>query len=1079
MANQNSLLDDAWAAVLSNPGSVRKSFETAAKKDDDVGLALARFDAMEEHEDVAAALRAEGEASTALVLPLVMAACLEGEAEPRKVDHYLAQVKFLCTPKCSPALHQIIAKAQKQAALLRAKPKTKEDGDRWALIEGRAAGSLARFGETKEAERLLGTFPSLRTVLLPHGIGIKDAINHLEKLIASEEEDELRDSATLLKLLAGAKATDAVPIMIRFLRSGIFMHALDALATIGDPRGVDAARRLLKETSGDEWHVNIIKLACEHVLRVVAGEKFPLDLARRSLNWPTRDYKTFNPESTTLREMAMTALILHGDAKDRALVKRSIQAPYRSMREVAAKAFDKPPVLTAWDQGRIAFTKKNKSAGMKALAAALEDPKAIFLDLVIADLAEDTKSRPAVAAFIVREIEAQMNYPHYDEDYELDTDIQAYVDAGEGIASSPAGKKLFAASKNPWVRVRILGEDEDAFTEKDDAAAAKLEKGPRKVAIARVDHPPYFFPRTTQAVVADDAEAVFIVEGDSELHLFDPQKSVRVAHVTEEGKPITALAISADGARFAYARGNKITVRVSKTAAELSLAEMSSGVTALAFDPEGKLLAAGSEKGALRIFDAKTGKETLGSLKDAPGPVRGVGWMSVKRCVFLADKAKKSLLVDVDVPKEKRADVAIDIHATMLAVRGKTVATANAEVIRVHDAKLAPKVKIDGDEKAKAILEIALEGEKSLYVRYAERIDRIRFGGKAPKSERVGYQSVDRLLAAGERIYGMSDGSMTRFHEDKKGKVAEGVHYDHVNGIGVLPDGDVITIGWEGRVLRWKPEGGVAKTLFDRKGRVDSFAVSPNGERAYFDDEKNVRMIDIATDEVTVIVGGEDVEKDIAKHMPEVESIGANDDYLAWGDNHGVVHIVRASTGEETAAVTLSEDDVESCTIDAAGNVYAGSEKGELACIDAKTGTKKWARVEHGIDVLNGQLHGNPHRNCAYVHAGGAGPLMASLASDHTVRVFDGPSGERKLRVYRNVGIFNQVKLSPDQKRFAFTYGYELEVRKTEDGELECTVSGADLPGSNGKELTAVAWIDNTHVWVGTEGGALYRVTLE
>jgi WD40 repeat protein len=1085
------LHQEAWGAISDRKG-LRKKFEAAAKKDDDAGLALARFDALLEHDEVGAALRVEGPQSVALILPLAMATCLaadddeeedEGEELIEKIDGLLGKLKFVFTLDAAPSLHQVIAKAQKQAKAVRANKKTASQGDGWDMVEGRAAAALARLGDTKEAERLVGKYPSLRTVLLPRGVGVADAIKQLEK-DEEDEEDSLRTIAELLLVLAEAKVTDAVPGMIRYLHSGIFIHACDALATIGDPRAIEPVKKMLRETCGEDWSVNIHRLAAEHVLRVVAGEKLPLDLARKSVTWPQIDYRSTGPEALVLRKMAITALILHGDEADREVVRRQIRSPYRIVRDAALAAFDAPPVLTVWDQGRIAFAKKK--GGVKALIAALEDPNALFPDLIVKALAEDNKAKaPEVTAFMLREIEERMAaYPHFDDDIELDADIDTYVE----VASELGLKKPFAASKNPWVRTRILEEDEEKFAKSDEEERKEKDRGPRKVTVTRLDHPAYFFGDVTKATLADQAERVLLVAG-AKTYLFDPQKSERLSEGSADG-PVSAAILTADGKRYALAVGNKISVHDDDDKATLvARIETSHEVSAMAFDPEGgKLLAVGTKSGALRFFDAASGKEVTATegLKDAPGAIRGVGWLSAKRCVFLADKAKKSMLIDIDVPKAKRgADVAIDFSERMV-VSGKTLVTWTDKMIRVHDAKLAPKVKIaidaddddddDDDKDAKKVLDVAIENEKGVIVRYADRVERIKFSGKAPKHETVSHMTIEHLLASTNRIYGVAAGAMTRFHEDKKGKVAAGCHYDHVKGIGVLPNGEgVITSGWEGRVLRWSPEGGLATTLYDRKERVDWLAMTPNGERAYFDDEKNVRMIDTATGEVSIIVGGEKVEKDLAKHMPEVKSVAASDDLLVWGDNNGFVHIVNAKTGEETASVQIGDDDVESVAIDQVGNVYGGLENGTIACIDEKSGTKKWSRVEHGRDVLDGELHGNPHRNVAYLHA--QGRQLASLASDHTVRVFDGPTGERKLRCYRNVGIFNHVRISPDNSRIAFTYNNDLEVWRIEDGKMECSVD--ELPTSGESEPTAVAWVNDRELLVGTEGGAIYRVTLQ
>jgi WD40 repeat protein len=459
--------------------------------------------------------------------------------------------------------------------------------------------------------------------------------------------------------------------------------------------------------------------------------------------------------------------------------------------------------------------------------------------------------------------------------------------------------------------------------------------------------------------------------------------------------------------------------------------------------------------------------------------------------VFLADKGKspaggakpKSELVDVDVSmgwsgkKVSRVPVA---SSTMLAANGKLLATGGGKSVRLHDAKLRTKVEADCEA---AVVGLAVESEKALIVATEASVVRVRVGGKVPKEEFVSRGAVHLLGATGSRVYGFADGEIYRLHDDKAGARPTGAHSDHITRIDLLQGGRIVTASWDGRVLAWKPEGGIAETLADRGHRVDSIAVTPDGSAVYFTNEKSLLRVAVAVDsksppKTTYVVGGEDVEEDLAEAMPDIEATAATKGRVAWGAD-GSIHIADAG-GREVAAVQAPHDVL---VFDDAGNVYGGGENGTLACV-AQDGTIRWSRVEHGIDVLNGQLHGNPHRNCAALHARGS--LLASLASDNTVRVFDGPSGERKLRYFRDVGIFNGIAISPSEKLLAFTSGSTLEVVDIATVKTVCLLDAGTWPaGARGlgglfsrPSLMAIAWIDGDTLLVGAETGALFRVAL-
>jgi len=476
----------------------------------------------------------------------------------------------------------------------------------------------------------------------------------------------------------------------------------------------------------------------------------------------------------------------------------------------------------------------------------------------------------------------------------------------------------------------------------------------------------------------------------------------------------------------------------------------------------------------VHAFDLASGK-ALAAI-EVKGPVRAVAWGGPKRVVALADAGAKSAAWDLDVGKKKATSAELPARMTKLATIKKLALVGGGSKALVLDGKLATKVELAFESE---VGDVVLETDKVALVRTQHKTVRVSFGGKAPKHEDAIRCATTGLAAGGGRLYAPCDRTVFRWHQDPEGKVAKGVHYNHPTAIVPLPDGRIATAAWDGRILLWTKDGGVAETLAERGKRVDDLGVDAKGEHLYFNDEHSVRRLAIATKAVDAVVGGDDIDEDLRKLMPKVVSVAASGDRLAWGDNTGTVHCVRLPDGEELWNVKLGPDDVECLAFDAEGNVYGGCEKGWVGAI-GKDGATLWSRVEHGIDCVDGRLVGNPHRDVAAVAA--RGTRVATLASDHTVRVFDGPTGKRALRFFRPVGIFDKVAFSPSGKLLAFTWGGYCEIVDAETGALAAFHDGNALPGAKGAgwgaTLMTVAWLDEATLLIGAETGRHQLVTL-
>ncbi|HEY2369364.1 MAG TPA: WD40 repeat domain-containing protein, partial [Polyangiaceae bacterium] len=763
----------AWS--LGDAKAANKHYADAAKSREDVALAIARAETIGTPTTIDA-IGLEG--AGALVLPLLFAKVGSSE-NSQEINEVLTAVRFWLAPEALPPLRSLLARARTTRAELQKKKKVDRwDVERWSEVETRAAAGLARLGETREAEALLPTAPGLLSALLTRGIGMDEAMKRMHELGRGGRKASFRDVQGLLPVLATSGNRDVGAAMLELLRTPIAIHALAALATMKDERAIDPARTMLRETRGDVWHVNVHRLAAEHVLRA-HGEKFSLELARASADWPFIDYRTYPPEAIALRAMAVSALARHGDERDKARARRYARGVHASVREAALGAFAKPPALTGWDAGRVAFTKSR--GGKNALLAALTDETAVFPHEIVNGLAKDKSAHTDVARFITTEFEQRLPFA-YDDDVKMDTDFEAYIEVAESLSA----KKIFAASKNAYLRATIL-EDDVESTALADAEPPVVDRGH---VVERFDAPANVWnDGVSHFVVAADAERALVVGPRSTL--FDTKACKRVRDLGD-GSDVLAAAIAPKGDAFAWAKKDRVEIHRD------AISVASIVASCLAFSPDGTKLAAGTKKD-VTILEA-SGKVLFTFA--TKGAARGVVWLGPKRVVALVDKGKKSAFLDVDVAKNKAKEIATDRADLIAAFGTRMIVTSDGKASRVFDSKLKRKLVVQHEQR---VHEVAIESERALVIRRAAEgasqtiATRIKIGGKAPVEENLGsYRrttTCDQLAVAGHRIYFISTGELVRCHDDAKASPPAGVHTQQVTGVVALDDGRVVTAG--------------------------------------------------------------------------------------------------------------------------------------------------------------------------------------------------------------------------------------------------------------------------------------------
>ncbi len=408
------------------------------------------------------------------------------------------------------------------------------------------------------------------------------------------------------------------------------------------------------------------------------------------------------------------------------------------------------------------------------------------------------------------------------------------------------------------------------------------------------------------------------------------------------------------------------------------LAGHTEAVLSVAFSPDGKTLATGSDDKTARLWDTATGKQIRAPLTAHTGPVLEVAFSPDGKTLATSSDDKTARLWDTATGKQIHAPLTAhtgSVWSVAFSPDGKTLATSS-------------------DDKTARLWDTAT----------GKQIHAPLTGHTGPM-ESVAFSPDGKMLATG------SDDKTVRLWDTATGKQVRAPltgHTGPVESVAFSPDGKMLATGSVDRSVRlWDAATGkqVRAPLTAHTGPVLTVAFSPDGKiLATGNDDNTVRLWDTAT--------GKEVRAPLTGHAETILSVAFSPDgkTLASGSHDKSVRLWDTAAGREVRApLTGHTGPVESVAFSPDGKTLATSSRDKTVRL-WDTATGKQVRPP-----LTG--HTEPVLSVAFSPDG---KTLATSSDDKTVRLWDTATGKQiRAPLTGHAGPVYWTTFSPDGKTLA------------------------------------------------------------
>ena len=490
-------------------------------------------------------------------------------------------------------------------------------------------------------------------------------------------------------------------------------------------------------------------------------------------------------------------------------------------------------------------------------------------------------------------------------------------------------------------------------------------------------------------------------------------------------------------------------------------------VSAVAFSPDGHLLATGSLDNTIKIWDVASGRE-IRTLNGHSSGVRSVAFSPDGRSLASGSYDTTVKLWDVTSGRELRtfSGHSDRINSVAFSPDGRVLASGSKDrTIKLWDVASGRALRVFSGHSA-AVISVAFSPDGKVLASGSEdktiKLWDMASGrelrtlsGQSGAVWSVAFSPDGHMLASGEwltiKLWDVASGRELRTLSG---------HSNWVNSVAFSPDGHMLASGsWDFTIKLWDvPSGRELRTLNGHTTRVTSVAFSPDGRMlasasakalAHVSNDTAIKLWDVASGRELRSVGG---------HSEPVTSVAVSPDgrTVASGSADNTIKLWDVASGRELSSFSGHSNWVNSVAFSPDGHMLAsGSVDNTIKLWDVASGRE--------LRTLSG--HSNWVSSVAFSPDG---RLLASGSADKTVKLWDVASGSELRNLSGHSERVRSVAFSPDGKVLASGSGDKTI-------KLWNVASGAELRTLSGhsQQITSVAFSPDGHTLASGSATAL------